>query len=171
MRVAPAFGCEQMFQYFLKRLLALLPKVLIITVLVFFGLEMIPGDAVTRAFPPELLRNLSERQIDALREARGLNDPAPVRYVRWLGDLAKGEMGYSSVSGNSIRDILKTRLPATVELCSLALLISSVLGILQGCFSARNKNTLIDYVNTTLGILGTSVPDFFMACALLCFSL
>ncbi len=168
----PHFGGERMFQYFLKRLLALLPKVLIITLLVFFGLEMIPGDAVTRAFPPDQLRSLTEAQIEALRESRGLNDPAPVRYVRWLGDLLRGDMGYSTVSGNAISDVLKTRLPATVELCGLALLISSVLGILLGCTSARHKNSLIDYFNTTLGILGTSVPDFFYGmCFIMLFAL
>ena len=102
-----------MLQYFLQRLLALLPKILIITLLIFFGLELIPGDAITRTMPPEMLRGLSEAQLEELREARGLIDPAVDRYVRWLGDLVQGDLGYSTVNGKPIREFLASRQPAT----------------------------------------------------------
>ncbi len=161
-----------MFQYFIKRLLAMIPKVIIISLIIFIGLEMIPGDAITRSYPPEQLMNLSEEQINALREAKGLNDPAPVRYIRWMQDLLKGDFGYSQVSGAPVKEIIGVRLPATFELCMMALIIAAVIGILLGCMSARHKNTIIDYFNTTLGMIGTSVPSFFFGmCFILLFAL
>lgn len=161
-----------MLEYFVKRFLSMLPKLLVITLIVFFGLEMIPGDIITRSVSPEVLKQMSEAQIEALREARGLNDPAIIRYFRWLGDLLKGDFGYSMASGTPIKELIWSRLPATVELCALAVLISSAIGILLGIVSSRHKNTLIDYTNTTFAILGSSVPEFFYAlCAILIFAL
>lgn len=107
-----------------------------------------------------------------MREEKGLNDPAPVRYVRWLGDLLHGEFGYSLLSGAPIKDLILSRIPATLELCLVAVVLASALGILMGCLSARHKNTLLDYSNTVVGLVGTSVPEFFFGmCFIMLFSL
>ena len=150
----------------------MLPKLLIITALIFFGMELIPGDALTRTVDPELLKNLSLEQIEELREAKGLNDPAVIRYFRWLGGLFKGDLGYSTTSGTAVSKLIAARLPATIELCSVAALLAAIFGIFLGCQSARHKNTLIDYGNTVLGLVGTSVPEFFFGmCFIMLFSL
>ena len=161
-----------MLDYFLKRLLAIVPKLLIITILIFFGLELIPGDVLTRSIDPELLRGMNQEQLEEIREEKGLNDPAPVRYVRWLANLFKGDMGYSTVSGTPISELLAMRIPATLEICLLGTLIAGILGILLGSSSARRKNTIIDYGNTTMGMIGTSVPEFFFGmCFIMLFSI
>lgn len=152
-----------MFKYFLKRLLVMIPKLLLITIVVFFAMELMPGDAVTRTIDPELMSELQPQQIEALKEAKGLNDPAYLRYFRWLFGLFQGDFGYSLTSGSSIANLIAIRLPATLELAVFGLTISTVFGILLGFVTSIRKNTPLDYTCTTLGMLGISIPEFFFA--------
>ncbi len=73
-------------QYILKRLLYMIPMVLVITFLIYGGLELTPGDAISHMIPPDQLANVNPEQLEALRESYGLNDPFLLRYVRWLGN-------------------------------------------------------------------------------------
>ena len=150
-----------MGKYFLKRLLQLLPKLFIITVLIFVGIQLMPGDPITYMINPDQLSKLNPAQIEALRDTLGLNDPLFVRYFRWLWNLLRGDFGYSLVSGASIRQMLIPRLPATFELAIVALAFSAVVGIVLGFFSAVRQNSFVDYFNTALGMVGISVPEFF----------
>ena len=150
-----------MLRYFTNRLLALLPKILLITAIIFIGLELLPGDIVTRSVAPEELINLTDADIERLREAKGLNDPAVVRYFRWLGDLTKGNFGYSLASGSAISTVLATSLPATIELAIFGLILSTIFGISLGFLSAVKQNTLIDHASSVVGMVGISVPEFF----------
>ena len=106
---------------------------------------------------------MSEAQLEQMREEKGLNDPLPVQYFRWLGGLLQGDFGYSLQSGAPIKDLIVSRFPATLELALSAVVIGSALAILMGCISALFKNTPLDYTNTVLGLIGSSVPDFFFA--------
>lgn len=103
-------------QYILKRLLYMIPMVLVITFLIYGGLELTPGDAISHMIPPDQLANVNPEQLEALRESYGLNDPFLLRYVRWLGELLHGNFGYSITSGVPIKDILLQLFPATLEL-------------------------------------------------------
>lgn len=150
-----------MIQYAIKKILALIPKLLIITVLVFIGFELIPGDALQRTMDPSAYAELSEEQKEERREQLGLNDPAPVRYFRWIGGVAKGNLGYSVLNKAPVIDMLKARLPATFALSILALALSTVLGLLFGFLAARYQNTWIDNTLTTVSLVGISVPSFF----------
>ena len=161
-----------MLEYFIKRLLLIIPKLLIVTVLIFFGLELLPIDPLTIAMDPDTAIGMTDEQLEALREEKGLNGPAPMRYLRWLGNLCKGDFGYSLSTGIAISELLATRFPATLELCVVATILSSVFGILLGCLSSRFKNSIIDYGNTVVGLIGTSVPGFFFAmCFIMLFSI
>ena len=150
-----------MFKYFLKRLLVMIPKLLLISAAVFLAMELMPGDAVTRSIDPELLASLQPEQIEALKEAKGLNDPGYIRYFRWLGDVLHGDFGYSLTSGTSIANLIAIRLPATLELAMFGLTISTVFGILLGFVTSIRKNTPLDYSCTALGMVGISIPEFF----------
>lgn len=150
-----------MLKYFVKRFLAIIPKILVISMLIFLGMQLIPVDPLTISMDPEQLDGLSEAQMEELREAKGLNDPIPVQYVRWLGNLLQGEFGYSLQTGASIKSLILNRLPATFELAIFGVVIGSVLAIILGSLSAIFKNTPIDYTNTVLGLIGNSVPSFF----------
>ena len=161
-----------MLKYFGFRLLALLPKLLIITIVIFIGIQYIPGDAVTRSIPPEQYMKLSPVQLDELRTKLGLNDSVFLQYFRWVGNILKGDFGYSLVSGGSIAQIIGQRLPATLELAGCGLFIAMVFGLLLGFISALKKNTVIDYANTAFGMIGLSVPEFFLGlCMIVIFAL
>ena len=152
----------RVLKYFGKRLLSLLPKLLVISAIIFVGLQLLPGDAITRTVPPDLYAQMTPEQLDALRESLGLNAPLPIQYFRWLGKMLQGDLGYSIVSGSNISVMLAARLPATLELVGLGLLVATVLGLILGYFSAVKQNTPFDYLSTTFGMLGVSVPEFFL---------
>ncbi len=150
-----------MLKYFAKRFLSLIPKILIISVIVFLALQLLPGDALSRSVPPRVYQQMTESQRDALRESLGLNDPLTVQYFRWLGNMFKGDFGYSQSTGSNIGEMLAARLPSTIELTVIALVIASVFGILFGFLASLKPNSWVDYTNTTMSIVGISVPEFF----------
>lgn len=150
-----------MGKYFLKRILDLIPKLLIITVVIFVGMQFIPGDPVTYLIPPDTISKLDPAQLETMREKLGLNQNVIARYFTWLGNLLHGDFGYSLVSGASIKSMIVQRLPASFEVALIALLISAVFGLTFGFISATKQNSLIDYTNTVLGMIGISVPEFF----------
>jgi len=158
-----------MFSYVIRRILSLIPMILIITFLIYFGLELTPGDAVSHLIPPDALANVTPEQLEAVRESFGLNDPFLVRYFRWLGEMLQGNFGFSISSGVSISEIVMRNLSATIELSVAALLISTVLGSVLGLLSALRKGTLADNVLTVAGMIGVSIPQFFfgLVCILL----
>lgn len=158
-----------MFSYIIKRLLSLLPMILIITFLIYLGLDLTPGDAVSHLIPPDAMANVSAAQLAALREQYGLNDPFLLRYFKWLLEILKGNFGFSISSGVKISEIVLRNLSATVELSVAALLISTLLGSILGLFSALKKGTVGDSVLTIAGMIGVSIPQFFfgLVCILL----
>lgn len=158
-----------MLQYFVKRFLSMIPKMLVISFIIFMGMELIPIDPLTRMVDPEMIDSLDLDAIEALREELGLNDPALVRYGRWLLQVLQGDFGYSLSTRAPVGPLLGQRFPATLEICLAAVIIASALGILMGCMSSIYKNTIIDYTNTVLGLIGTSVPGFFFAMAFILF--
>ncbi|MDO4566512.1 MAG: ABC transporter permease [Oscillospiraceae bacterium] len=150
-----------MLRYFSKRLALLIPKLLIISLIVFFALQALPGDALSRSVPPRVYQSLSETQLEALRESLGLNEPLFTQYFRWLSNMLHGDFGYSQSTGSNIGQMLMARLPSTIELVFFALIIASFFGILFGFIAALNQNTPLDYINTGFSIVGISVPEFF----------
>ncbi|MGL4337631.1 MAG: ABC transporter permease [Turicibacter sp.] len=155
--------------YIIKKLIGLIPMVIIITFLIYLGLELTPGDAVSHLINPEMIANVEPAKLEEIRELYGLNDPFVVRYVRWLGELVTGNFGYSVSSGVPIIDIVKELLPATLELSAAALLISTVLGSILGLFSAIRRGTVSENLLTVAGMIGVSIPQFFfgMVCILI----
>lgn len=150
-----------MTKYFLYRVLQLLPKLIIISMLIFIGIQLMPGDPINYLIPPDQLSKLDPHQIELMREKMGLNAPMIVRYFKWIYDLLQGNFGYSLVSGASIKSMLTQRIPATLEFSVISLLFAAIAGIILGFSSAVKQNTPIDYLNTTIGIIGISVPEFF----------
>jgi peptide/nickel transport system permease protein len=145
---------------------------LVISFLIYLGLEMTPGDAVSYMLPPDALMNIKAAELEQIREALGLNQPFIVRYFIWLGGVLQGDFGYSLASGVPIKDIVLDRLPATLELSISALILSSILGVILGTISAIKRGSLTDNFFTVFGMLGVSVPEFiFGLIALVIFSL
>lgn len=161
-----------MLSYSVRKLLGLIPMLLMISFLIYGGLELMPGDAVSFIAGPEAMANISPERLDALRESLGLNRPFLVRYFIWLGGVLRGNFGYSLASGVPISQIVAARLSATLELSFAALCISTLLGSVLGIISALRKGTFIDNILTIAGMLGLSIPEFFFGlCALLLFAI
>ncbi|HBK68038.1 MAG TPA: peptide ABC transporter permease [Firmicutes bacterium] len=161
-----------MLEYITRRTLVLIPMLLIITFLIYAGLELTPGDAVSFMVSPDVLANISPERLEALRESLGLNDPFVIRYFKWLGGVLRGDFGYSLTSGVPISKIVIDRLPATIELSVAALLISTVLGSILGTLSALKKGSMLDHMLTVAGMIGVSIPQFFFGLvAILIFAL
>ena len=146
--------------------------ILVISFLIYLGLELTPGDAVSYMLPPDALMNIKPAELEQIREALGLNQPFIVRYFLWLGGVLQGDFGYSLASGVPIKDIVLDRLPATLELSISALILSTILGVILGTISAIKRGSLTDNFFTVFGMLGVSVPEFiFGLIALVIFAL
>lgn len=150
-----------MLKYTARKLLALIPKLLAILLVCFLLMELLPGDALSRTMDPMTYNELSEAQKEEKREAMGLNDPAYIRFFRWLFNVLKGDLGVSSVTGEKVFDILKVTMKYSIELTAWALVLSAIIGIIAGFLTAVFKNTIVDYTIGTVSIIGISLPDFF----------
>ena len=147
-----------MGRYILRRLLQLVPVLLGISLLVFAFLHLIPGDpAVTmlgdRATPAAL---------EVLRERMGLNEPLPLQYLTFLGNLLKFDLGTSIFTGVPILEEIRTKWPATFELSIVAMLIALVIGIPAGVMAAVRKNSLVDNLMMSGSLLGVSMPVYWL---------
>jgi len=150
-----------MLNYFTFRFLSIIPMLFLVTVIIFVGLQLTPGDPLTYLIPPELLAS-ANFDLEGYKKAMGLDAPVYIQFFRWLTDLLQGKLGYSLVDGSSIAKMISNRLPATLELAAAALIVSSILGILLGLISSIRQNSAADYGNTVIGIIGISIPEFFI---------
>ena len=158
-----------MFKYIIKKIIGMIPMLIIITFLIYLLLEMTPGDAVSRMMDPEAIARLSEQELTAIRELYGLNDPFIIRYFKWLFQIMQGNFGTSITSGVPVSTIIGRALPATIELAIAALFISTFLGSVLGVLGAIRKGTMTDNLLTFAGMIGVSIPQFFfgMVCILI----
>ena len=100
--------------------------IFVISFLVYFGLDLTPGDAVSHMISPELAATITAEKLEAMREAYGLNASFLERYWIWLTNCLKGDFGYSMAGGVAIKDIMAKTIPATLELSIVALIISTL---------------------------------------------
>ena len=147
-----------MWTYFGKRLLISVGTVVGIVVVVFFIMRVLPGDAAAvRAGP-----YASEEKLDQIREQFGLNDPMPVQFASYLGDVATGDLGTSIRTGGKVTDELLRRLPASLELAFYAVLLAALAGVPIGIAAAARRDTSIDRMARVLAVLGSSMAFFWL---------
>ena len=149
-----------MAKYITKRLLQIIPTFLLLTLLVYTILSLSPAD-------PALMRlgtGATQEAIDEIHHELGLDQPLLVRYGKYMWDLfTKGEMGKSWVMQTSVKKNFIERLPNTLILTALALLLTSVVGIVAGVFAAVNQNSAGDHITMILAMLIISLPNFFLS--------
>ena len=161
-----------MGKYILKRISAFIPMVLIMSFLIYGGIELAPGDYISKMIPMETLAQMTPEQVDAIRAAYGLDQPFLIRYLKWLWQILQGNWGTSMGSGVPVKDIILQKLPITMELALTGLVISAVLGCIFGIISALRRGQLTDQILTFAGIVGLSIPQFFFgSLAILFFAL
>jgi peptide/nickel transport system permease protein len=157
-------GNNRMAFYILKRLILTIPMLLGIVILVFLMVKLVPGDAVS-AMQGQL--KLSAEQMASIRRALGLDEPLYVQLGNYLLGLARGDMGRSLFGGRPIRDLIAANLPATIQLTCAGMLVAIVLGLPLGIFSALKQNSAWDVGSTLVGLIGVSIPAFWLGLMLI----
>ncbi|RTR36012.1 ABC transporter permease [Robertmurraya yapensis] len=147
-----------MIQYLIRRILVFIPMLFALTVIVFALMQAAPGDPFSQKMDPNIDRAVYEKQ----REALGLNDPIHEQYLRWVGNAIKGDFGDSLIyKGRTVADLIAERFSNTINLGIMTLLITIIVSIPIGIYSARHPYTPLDYGATTFGFLGLATPNFF----------
>lgn len=157
-----------MFKFLLRRLLILIPTLIGMSMLIFVMMRLLPGDIVDAMVGMD--STVTDEAKQELREAFGLADPWPVQYTRWMGEILRGDLGTSFRSREPITDQLLRALPITLELAILAILISIPVAIPLGVLSAVHQNSKLDLVARVLGLIGLSIPSFWLATLFLLFT-
>ena len=149
-----------MQQYIIRRLLVSIPVLLVISIMTYGFANLVPGDPVSAMADPELMTGAGG---DALRERLGLNKPVHVRYVIWLREVLTGNFGYSYHSGEPVLKVIGRAVLPTLELTSVALVMSVVLGTVFGVVAALRQYSVYDYSLSVAALFGVSIPTFFFA--------
>src|SRR6266545_7108698 len=144
--------------YFARRVLVAIPTLLVISFVIFAILALAPGDPLAQfganpAVPAEVRARI--------RESLGLDKPWPVRYVKWVISVSRGDFGFSFASRIPVLDLIKQRLPQTLWVVGISYLIAILLAIPIGILSAVKQYSFFDQSATTLAFIGFSVPTFF----------
>ena len=155
-----------MKNYAVRRLLQLIPILLAITFL-SYGMMRIAGSDVVEQTMENTGETVSQEIIDAAREELGLDKPFVVQYFSWLGNLLRGDMGISYVSNKPVFSTFVSKLPATLLLTVVSILLTVVISIPLGIWAAVKQNKATDYVIRTASFIGNSLPNFFVSLLLM----
>jgi len=145
-----------MLRYILKRLLLLIPILLGVSIIVFTVLHMSPGDPAQIMLGPMA----SQESIAQMRESLGLNKPLYIQYFIFLKNTLQGDFGRSIRTNTPVIEEIFSRLPATLKLSTLGMLLAIIIGFPLGVLSALKQNTIIDTTSSFLALIGFSIPNF-----------
>lgn len=151
-----------MFQYALSRLISFIPTLFVVTVIIFVLVRLLPGDPASII----LGEAASPQAVRELRHQLGFDRSWPEQYLVWMGSLLRFDLGVS-YRNLKVVDLLKEKLPTTLELALLAMLVSILIALPAGMVSALRPNSLLDRAITFLALSGISVPTFFTGIVLI----
>lgn len=145
-----------MLGYILRRILAVIPVMLLVAVFVFLLLRLTPGDpAATIAGDMA-----TPAQLERIREAMGLNDPLHIQFVTWVGQLLRGDLGVSLISNTPVATMVADRIAPTLSIAVLTIVMSVAIAVPMGVLAAWKHRSMADYAVMTFSVLGFSVPVF-----------
>jgi len=152
-----------MLKYVVRRLIQTIPVLLGVTILVFSLMHLIPGD------PAQIIAGESapKNQVEQIREKLGLNDPVPVQYGKFLGNILQGDLGTSIKSNAPVLDEIQARFWITVELAIYSTILSVFLGLIAGIVSAVRQYTFLDVAIMIVALFGLSMPNFWLGLMLI----
>jgi ABC-type dipeptide/oligopeptide/nickel transport system permease component len=160
---------------FLVRRLLLIPLTLVVITAFLYGIVMLtPARERAQLYLPRndshnVTEQMIERELDTIIVRYGLNDPFPVQYVNWLGNLLRGEWGWSPVLRSNVLDYMQPRMPITIELTLYAVLLFIPTGILSGVIASRRRNQLADNGFRFSAFAATSIPPFILGLMMISF--
>ena len=148
-----------MTRYILKRILQAVPLLLVISFIVFTLIHLAPYDAIDA----QITSNISQEEINILREQSGLNKPFLIQYVDWLGQILSGNFGHSLVTHNSVGEEILAKIPNTISLVLPAYITALIIAIVLGLLAAANKGKWQDKFIDAVASLGIATPSFWIA--------
>ncbi|MGY3783403.1 ABC transporter permease [Gemella taiwanensis] len=148
-----------MIRYILKRILQAIPLLLVISFIVFTLIHLAPYDAIDS----QITSNMSQEEINILREQSGLNKPFLIQYVDWLGQILSGNFGHSLVTHNSVGEEILAKIPNTISLVLPAYVTALIIAIVLGLVAAANKGKWQDKLIDAVASLGIATPSFWIA--------
>jgi peptide/nickel transport system permease protein len=152
-----------MSAYLLKRLSAIIPTLFFVSILIFGLQQLLPGDpAIAMAGEDH-----DPTAIAYLRAKFHLDDPLPVRYAYWIKDVLHGDLGDSVRIQRPVSELIAEKLPVTLELATLAMIIALTIGVTAGLVSAVYKDTALDYAANLFALWGISIPNFWLGILLI----
>ncbi|MBB4041737.1 peptide/nickel transport system permease protein [Microvirga flocculans] len=152
-----------MLRYIGRRILIAIPTLIIVSVLVFALQKLLPGDPVLTMAGEE-----RDPQVLAyLREKYRLDDPIPVQYFAWISSALTGNLGISLRTDIPVLDLIMSKLPVTIELAIMAMIVALAIGIPTGIISAVKKGTTVDYTANVIALSGLSIPNFWLGIMLI----
>ncbi|HJB35503.1 MAG TPA: ABC transporter permease subunit [Candidatus Blautia merdipullorum] len=147
-----------MLRYIVKRIIGVIPTLILVVTFVFFFVRMIPGDPARLVAGPQA----TQEDVELVREQLGLNESIPKQYVNYVSGLFHGDLGTSLRTKRPVAVEVASRYGNTVQLTLLSLAWSSVVGILLGVWSGRHRSKWQDYTGMTLAVSGISLPSFWI---------
>ena len=151
--------------YIVKRLLQMIPVVILVTMMVYSLILLMPGDPITAMIGRGEV--LDKEQIEILRHKLGLDKSIPVQYAMWLSRAVRGDFGRSTLTNRRVIDEIKARLPVTLEVGFFAMLFSALIAIPVGIISSVRRGSKLDIASTVLTISGVAMPEFFLGIILI----
>ena len=148
-----------MIRYILKRILQAVPLLLVISFIVFTLIHLAPYDAIDA----QITSNMSQEEINILREQSGLNKPFLIQYVDWLGQILSGNFGHSLVTHNNVGEEILAKIPNTISLVLPAYITALIIAIVLGLLAAANKGKWQDKFIDAVASLGIATPSFWIA--------
>jgi peptide/nickel transport system permease protein len=152
-------------KYIARRLLMTFPTLVGMSLLIFLMIRLVPADYVTLVYGAD--ETIPQVMRDALRRRLGLDQPIHVQYLTWVGDVARGDFGYSFRGRRPVAEDLLRRVPVTVELAVLSIAVGVAAAVPLGVISALKQNTATDFWVRIVSLIGVSMPSFWMAVLLL----
>ena len=158
-----------MARFIFQRLLLMLPTVVAISMLSFMVIQLPPGDIVSAMVGAleQTGQVPAEAEIQVLRERYGLDQPVHVQYLRWMRGLLTGDLGRSFLWNKPVATLVKERIPWSIVIALVSLILVYSIAIPIGTFSATHQYSIRDYVFTTIGFIGLAIPNFLFALVLL----
>ena len=144
--------------YALNRILQALVTLVLVSLVVFAGLRALPGDPALAIAGAEA----DDATLAEIRREHGLDQPLPVQYLTWVGRTLQGDFGESTSTGLPVRDIILSRLPVTLELAALSLLVAALIGVTTGVLAAVRRGGLLDWLGNGIALFGLSIPNFWL---------
>ncbi len=158
-----------MLSFILRRLLYMIPTIIVISIITFIIIELPPGDFLT-SYIVQLEAHgasVSKDQVESLKVRYGLGLPLHQRYLKWFGGLAHGDFGMSWSYNRPVGELILERLPLTILISLCTILFQYIVAIPIGVYSAVKQYSIGDYIFTTFGFLGLAIPNFLLAIILM----